>query len=110
MMFCLSRPCELLCLLTFTYFIAVSVMYFMCCSVTGSVCFVCCVFVNYLVKQFAICLRAVVILLLNAMEVFSVGEGALLARPCMGGVILNRSRSEVFGVEMLRVSGPNALL
>ena len=41
------------------------------------------VFVNYLVKQFAICLGVVVILLLNFIEVFSVGGGALLDRPCM---------------------------
>ena len=58
-------------------------MYFMCFSVNGSICFVCCVFVNCLVKQFAICLGVVVILLLNVMEVFSVGGGALLDRPCM---------------------------
>ena len=31
----------------------------------------------------AICLGVVVILLLNVVEVFSVGGGALLARPCM---------------------------
>ena len=31
------------------------------------------VFVNWLMKQFAICLRVVAILLLNVMEVFSVG-------------------------------------
>ena len=41
------------------------------------------VFVNCLVKQFAICLCVVVILLLNVMEVFSVGGGALLDRLCM---------------------------
>ena len=40
-------------------------------------------FVNCLVKQFAICLGIVAILLLNVMEVFSLGEGALLDRPCM---------------------------
>ena len=34
-------------------------------------------------KQFAICLVVVVILLLNVMEVFSVGGGVLLDRPCM---------------------------
>ena len=45
--------------------------------------FVRCVFVNWLVKQFAICLGVVAILLLNVMEVFSVGGGALLDRPCM---------------------------
>ena len=42
-----------------------------------SVCLVCCVFVNCLVKQFAICLDVVV------MEVFSVGGDALLDRPYM---------------------------
>ena len=40
-------------------------------------------FVNCLVKQFAICLGVVVILLLNVMDVFSVGGGALLDKPCM---------------------------
>ena len=40
-------------------------------------------FVNCLVKQFAICLGVVVILLLHVMEVFCVGGGALLDRPCM---------------------------
>ena len=55
----------------------------MCCSVNGSVCLVCCVFVNCLVKQVAICFGVVVILLLNVMEVFSVGGGALLDRQCM---------------------------
>ena len=41
------------------------------------------VFVNCLVKHFAICLVVVAILLLNVMEVFSVCEGALLDKPCM---------------------------
>ena len=41
------------------------------------------VFVNCMVRQFAICLGVVVILLLNVMEVFSVGGGALLDRPRM---------------------------
>ena len=41
------------------------------------------VFVNCLVKQFAMCLGVVAILLLNVMEVFSVGGGALLDKPCM---------------------------
>ena len=40
-------------------------------------------FVNCLVKKFAICLGVVAILLLNVMEVFSVGVGALLDRACM---------------------------
>ena len=41
------------------------------------------VFVNCLVKQFAMCLGEVAILLLNVMDVFSVGGGALLDRTCM---------------------------
>ena len=57
----------------------------MCCSVNGSVCLVCCVYVNCLVKQLTICLGVIAILLLNVMEVFSVGGGggALFDRPCM---------------------------
>ena len=57
----------------------------MCCSVNISVCLVCCVFdiVNCLGKQFPICLGLVAILLLNVMEVLSVGGGALLDRPCI---------------------------
>ena len=43
-------------------------LYFMCCSVNGFVCLVCCVFVSCLVKQFAIHLCVVVILLLNVMD------------------------------------------
>ena len=38
---------------------------------------------NCLVKQFTICLGVVAILIFNVMEVFSVGGGALLDRPCM---------------------------
>ena len=41
------------------------------------------VFVNCLVKQFAMYLGVVAILLLNVMDVFSVCGGALLNRPCM---------------------------
>ena len=41
------------------------------------------VFVNCLVKQCAMCLGVVAILLLNVMDVFSVGGGALLDIPCM---------------------------
>ena len=52
------------------------------CYVNGSVCLVYCVFVNYLVKQFAICFGVVAIFLLNVMEVFSVCGGALLDIPC----------------------------
>ena len=41
------------------------------------------VFLNCLVKQFAICLGVFVILLLNVMDLLSVVGGALLDRPCM---------------------------
>ena len=51
----------------------------MCCSVNGSVCLLCCVFV----KQFAIFLCVVVILLLNVTEALSVGGGVLLNKQCM---------------------------
>ena len=57
----------------------------MCCSVNGSVCLGCCLFdgvLKCLVKQIAMCLGVVAILLLNVM-VFSVGGGALFVRPCM---------------------------
>ena len=64
-------------------------LYGLCCSVNGSVCFMCCVFdsvVNCLVKQFPICLGVFAILLLNVMGLFSVAAGALLDIPCMGVV------------------------
>ena len=41
------------------------------------------VFVNCLVKQFAMCLGVVAILFFNVMEVFRVCDGVLLDRPCM---------------------------
>ena len=53
-------------------------------SVNGSISRVCCVFDSVcecLVKQFSF--GVVAILLLNVMEVFSVGGGALLDRQCM---------------------------
>ena len=61
------------------------------CSVNGSVCLVCCVIDSVCElfgetirnKQFAMCVGVVAILLLNVMEVFSVGGGALMDRPCM---------------------------
>ena len=58
-------------------------LYVVGCSVNVSVCFVCCMFVNCLVKQFAMCLGVVAILLMNVMDVFSAYGGALLDRPCM---------------------------
>ena len=39
--------------------------------------------VNCLVKQFTMCLGVSAILLLNVMDVFSVGSGTLLDKPCM---------------------------
>ena len=48
------------------------------------------VFVNCLVKQFAMCMGVVAILLLNVMDVFSVCGGALLDRPCM---VFQRAKS-----------------
>ena len=71
-------------------------LYCMCFSVNGYVSLVCCVFVNCLVKQFAICLGVVDILLLNVMEVFSVGGGALLDRPCMVFQIMDYFSDHVF--------------
>ena len=59
-------------------------LYVLCCPVNGYVWFLCLtVFVNRLVKQFAICLGVFVILLLNVMELLCVVGGALLYRPCM---------------------------
>ena len=40
-------------------------------------------FVNCLVKQFAMCVGVVAMLVLNVMDGFSVGGGALLDRLCM---------------------------
>ena len=56
------------------------------CAVNVSVClYVACltVFVNCLVKQFAMGLAVVAVLLLNVMDVFSVCGGALLEGPCI---------------------------
>ena len=60
----------------------VSLIFFVCCSVNGSVCLACLtVFVNCLVKQFAVCLGVVAIYIY--IHMFSVGGGALLDRLCM---------------------------
>ena len=48
------------------------------------------VFVNCLVKQFAMCVGVVAILLLNVMDVFSVCGGALLDRLCMSSMTTPR--------------------
>ena len=94
LMFSLSGPCELLFLLYFSASLDLSCgecdvisLYFMCCSVNGSVCLVFCVF-DSVYELFGetirnICLGVVAILLLNVMEVFSVGGGTLLDRQCM---------------------------
>ena len=55
----------------------------MCYSVNVSICLVCCVLDSVLVKQFAMCLGVVAVLLLNVMDVLSVGRGAQLDRPYM---------------------------
>ena len=55
-------------------------VYFRCLSVNGPVCLVFCVSASVCAlfgEQFAICLNVVVILLLNVIEVFSVGGGAM---------------------------------
>ena len=57
-------------------------LYVVCCSVNVSVCFVCCGLTVF-VKQLAMCLGVVAILLLNIMDVFSMCGGALLDTPCM---------------------------
>ena len=86
-------PCELLFLLWFIASwtrVVVSVMLCPCIFCVALliylfVLFVACltVFVNRLVKQFAMCFGVAVILLLNVMEGFSVGGCALLDRPCI---------------------------
>ena len=67
-------------------------LYVVCCSVNGSICFVCCVydsvcelFGETIRNMFGKTIRlgAVAILLLNVMEVFSGCGGALSDRPCM---------------------------
>ena len=90
LMFSLSGPWELLfllCLIASWTCVVVSVTLYPCivCVALLMDLFALCltVFVNYLVKQFAISLGVVVILLLNVMEIVSVGGGALLGRPCM---------------------------
>ena len=93
MMFNLSGPCELLFLLCFIAswtLVVVSVMLCPCifCVALLMYLFVqfvarLTVFVNCLVKQFAMCLGVVAVLLLNVMDVFSVCGGALVDRPCM---------------------------
>ena len=80
LMFSLSVPCELLFLLCFIAswnWVVMSVMLYPCilCVTLLMDLFVLCVacftvFVNCVVKQFAICLGVVVILLLNVMEVW----------------------------------------
>ena len=59
-------------------------LYLMCFSVNGYVCLVCCLFdsvCELFGEQFAICLGMVVILLLNVMEVFSVGGFTVYGLP-----------------------------
>ena len=89
----LSGPCELLFLLCFIAswnWEVVSVMLYPCmfCVALSMDMFVLCVacltvFVNCLVKQFAMCLSLVAILLLHVMVLLSVVGSALLDRQCM---------------------------
>ena len=73
-MFNLSGTCDVMSL----YFCVALLMYLF-------VLFVACltVFVNCLVKQLAMFLGVVAVFMLNVMDVFSVGGGTLLERPCM---------------------------
>ena len=61
-------------------------LYVVCCSVNVFVCFVCCMF-DSVCELFSETIHnvfgVVAILLLNAMDVFSVCGGAMLDRPCM---------------------------
>ena len=52
-------------------------LYVLCCPVDGSVCFVCCMFVNCFTQYVWVCL------LLNVIELLSVVGGTLLDRPCI---------------------------
>ena len=80
LMFSLSGPYELLfCFISSWTSVVVSVMLYPCILCVAllmdlfALCVACLtVFVSYLVKQFAMCLGVVAILLLNFMEVFSV--------------------------------------
>ena len=83
----LSGPCELLFFTLFYCLLDLScsecdrlILVFPCilCAACLTVFVNCYTHTNCLVKQFTICLGVVVILLLNVMEVFSVGGGALL--------------------------------
>ena len=79
LMFSLSGPCELLCLIASWTWVVVSVMLYPCIYVLLCLLLdlfvLCLACVNCLVKQFAMCLGVVAILLLNAMEVFNVDGG-----------------------------------
>ena len=57
-------------------------LYILCCSVNVYVCLVCCV-CELVGEQFAMCLGVVALLLLNVLDVFNVGGGALLDRAYM---------------------------
>ena len=93
LIFNLSGPCELIFLLCFIASWTCEVVSVMLCPCMLCVALLMClfvlyvacltVFVNCFVKQFAMCLGVIAILLLNVMDVFSVGGVALLDRPCM---------------------------
>ena len=83
LMFNLSGPCyfDLLALGVVVSVCYILVFYMLLC---WCICLPCVLRVcQYLLKQFAICIGVVYILLLNVMVVFSVGGGALLDSTCM---------------------------
>ena len=60
-------------------------LYLLCCFVNGSVCLVCCMFdsgCELFGERIRNVFGVVAVLLLNVMDVFSIGGGALLDRPC----------------------------
>ena len=80
LMFSSSRPCCYFEFVLSSTRVVVSVMLYSC-IVCVALCLT--VFMNCFLKQFAICLGVVAILLFNVMEVYSVCGGALLGKPCM---------------------------
>ena len=94
LMFSLSGPCEsllFLCCISSWNQVVESVMlyyYIFCVALLMDVFVLCVGCLTVFVKQFVIFLGVVVILLLNVLEVLSVGGGALFDIPCMAFQIL----------------------
>ena len=85
MCFVIFTLCYCLLDLSFSECDVMSLYFFVSLLMYMFVLFVACltVIVNCLVKQFAMCLGVLTVLFCEAMDVFSVGGGALLDRPCM---------------------------